>query len=63
MAYFAVRSSPTHTAAASKIIMPSTITSAGQLGPACLSEVLLTGEVGLFHWQLKNLEEKPEQSQ
>ena len=41
MAYFAVRSSPTHTAAASKIIMPSNITSAGQL--VCLK----------FCWQAK----------
>ena len=53
MAYFAVRSSPTHTATASKIIMPSNITSAGQLCLSCLSEVLLTDEVGLFHRQLK----------
>jgi hypothetical protein len=63
MAYFAVRSSPTHTATASKIIMPSNTTSAGQLGLACLSEVLLTAEVGLIQWQLKNLEEKHEHSQ
>jgi hypothetical protein len=48
---------------ASKIIMPSITTSAGQLGGACLSEVLLTEEVGLFQWQLKNLEEKHEHSQ
>jgi hypothetical protein len=38
---------------ASKIIMPNNITSAGQLGPACLPEVLLTDKVGFFHLQLK----------